>query len=94
MSTSSTATRSRQTWSSDRTGIAASSGSSRLSEPTIVYGLPSASLDAQRFASGCEDAKDKQEAVIEGTIGYVEELLGIRYIVLNVNTVKFVEPLE
>lgn len=65
-----------------------------LFDKTIVYGLPTASLDAQRFASGCEDAKDKQEAVVEGTIGYVEELLGIRYIVLNVNTVKFAEPLE
>ena len=65
-----------------------------LFDSTVVYGLPTASLDAQRFASGCEEAKDKQEAVIEGTIGYVEELLGIRYIVLNVTSVKFVEPLE
>jgi TolA-binding protein len=65
-----------------------------LFDKTIVYGLPSESLDAQFFASGCEDSKNKMEAVLEGNIGYIEELLGVRYLVINVNKIQFVDILE
>ncbi|MDD5067893.1 MAG: hypothetical protein PHF84_12675, partial [bacterium] len=61
---------------------------------TTFYGLPGVGLDAQRFAASCEESKDKMEAVLDGSISSIEELLGIKYIVVNVTAVRFVEPLE
>jgi tetratricopeptide (TPR) repeat protein len=63
-------------------------------DKTILYGLPSGDFDARGFASECEENKNIKEAVVEGTIGYVEELRGVRYIVINLTGIRFVEILE
>ena len=69
-------------------------GKFQLSDITF-YGLPGVKLDAQRFAASVEEsAKNKGEAIIKGRITYVEELLGMRNLVVDISSVKFVESFE
>lgn len=63
-------------------------------DSTVVYGLAAENLDPQSYSLGCGLNRNTMEAVIEGTIGNVEELQGGKYLVINVNRIQFVEILE
>ncbi len=59
------------------------------------YGLPGVKLDAQRFAASVEEySKKKGEAIIKGRIVSVEELLGMKNLVVEISSVNFIESYE
>ena len=59
------------------------------------YGLPGTKMDAQRFAASVEEYVTKKgEAIITGKIAYIEELLGMKNIVIELLKVEFVDALE